>query len=524
MIKDALLIIIYLSLLTSLNAKEIVNVGIYENAPKIFTDNKSKPAGFFIDLLNEIALEEDWSLNYIHCEWAECLNMLDTGTIDIMPDVAFTAQRSKRFLFSNEPVISSWSVIYKHTDVEIASIFDLKKKKIAVLKDSIQSLAIKDLLKKFNIETPIYIVVKDFSEAFRLLKNKQVDSVIVNRFYELNHPLGNNIIKTNIVIKPSTLRYAFSQSRSDMAEIVTNHIKEFKKNKQSILHKSKERWLTPKKSIKTPEWLLWSLIGSIISILFLIFLVITFKRMVVKTSKKLIEKEKIMLMQSKQASMGEMLSLISHQWRQPLSVIGMSSNNIKASIELEEEITNQDIEEFIQITSNSVKYLSDTIDDFRNFFKPNKNITKTNISNILNKLKMIYANSLETNNIEFILENKQDYEIEIYINELLQVLLNIINNAKDALKEKETFNSKIILTTSQDQDNYYIKICDNAGGIPDKLADKIGTQYFTTKADRGSGLGLYMSKIIVEQNLHGSFSWKNIKDGVCFNISIPKSI
>ncbi|MCD6172996.1 MAG: transporter substrate-binding domain-containing protein, partial [Sulfurimonas sp.] len=347
-------------------------------------------------------------MNYIHCEWAECLNMLETGNIDIMPDVAFTAQRNKKFLFSHEPVISSWSVIYRHIDVEIESIFDLKKKKIAVLKDSIQYFAIKDILKKFNIETPNYINVKNFAEAFRLLENKQVDSVIVNRFYELSHAFSNNIVKTNIVIKPSTLRYAFSQSRKNMANIVTNHIKEFKKNKQSILYKSKKKWLTLKKSVETPKWLLWSLIGSITIILFLVFFVIIFKRMVVKTSKKLIEREKIMLMQSKQAAIGEMVGFIAHQWRQPLSVIGMSSNNIKVSIELEEKITTQNIEEFVQIVLDQVKHLSETIDDFSNFFKPNKNMTITEISSLLDKLKRIYANSLESNNIELVLQNEQD--------------------------------------------------------------------------------------------------------------------
>ncbi|MCD6174122.1 MAG: hypothetical protein J7J96_10130 [Sulfurimonas sp.] len=101
-------------------------------------------------------------------------------------------------------------------------------------------------------------------------------------------------------------------------------------------------------------------------------------------------------------------------------------------------------------------------------------------------------------------------------------MLNIINNSRDALKENKVVNSKIILTTYQDADNYYIKICDNAGGISEDLLNKIGTQYFTTKGDKGTGLGLYMSKIIVEQNLHGSLSWKNIKDGVCFSISMPK--
>lgn len=520
--KKLLVFIAYLFMVTYLHAQETVHVGIYQNEPKIFMDSKNKPSGFFIDILDEIALKENWKINYTPCAWSECLNMLKYGKIDIMPDVAYTVKREQEFLFSKEAVLSSWSVLYRRKDVKIDSIFTLEDKKIAVLKGSIQSSAIKKLLTSFNVTSADYVEVLDIEKAFKLLGHNEVDCVITNRFYELNHDLGKNTVKTNIVIKPSMLKYAFSPSRSDLADAVDCNLKEFKKNHGSIFYESKEKWITPKILTEIPSWLLWTSMGGILVILMLVFFVVIFKKMVMKKSIELLQKEEIMLMQSRQASMGEMISMIAHQWRQPLSVISMSTNNIKASIALEEEISNQELEKLMQNISDEVEHLSKTIDDFRNFFKPNKIKIETYISKVVDNATKIIGKSLQNNNIELIIKYEIDYSLKTYPNELLQVLLNIINNAKDILIEKEVSNPKITIIALETENSYIIEIYDNGGGIPKDLITKIGKQYFTTKADQGTGLGLYMSIAIIEKHLNGSLRWKNTDDGVCFRISIPK--
>lgn len=244
--------------------------------------------------------------------------------------------------------------------------------------------------------------------------------------------------------------------------------------------------------------------------------------MVIKKSEELLQKEEIMLMQSRQASMGEMINMIAHQWRQPLSVISMDANNIRASIELQEEIRHQELKKSMQNISDQVQYLSNTIDDFRNFFKPNKTKIKTHISHVINNLEKIISKSLQDNNIELIIKYKTDYSLNTYPNELLQVLLNIINNAKDILIDQKVANSKITVITLETEDSYSIEICDNGGGIPKDLMSKIGEQYFTTKADKGTGLGLYMSITIIKKHLNGSLTWNNRDDGACFTISLFK--
>jgi len=141
---------------------------------------------------------------------------------------------------------------------------------------------------------------------------------------------------------------------------------------------------------------------------------------------------------------------------------------------------------------------------------------------MIDEVKKLLGNSLKNNNIEFITKYNNNYEIETFPNELLQVILNIINNAKDVLIEKQLENPTITLSTFQTDDSYNISICDNGGGIPEDIWKKIGTQYFTTKAEKGTGLGLYMSIIIVKQHLNGILEWENKEDGACFIISLNK--
>ncbi len=522
MLKKLLIICSYLLTVTYLYAQEEINVGIYQNAPKIFIDSNNKPSGFFVDILDEIALKENWKLNYTPCVWSDCLVMLENGKIDIMPDVAYMLERKKKFLFTNESIISSWSVLFRHKNVHIESIFDLEDKNIAVLKNAIQSTSIKESMKKFNIHPHQYKEVSDYEEAFKLLTDEKVDCVIVNRFYELNHKFADNVVKTNIVLEPSVMKYAFNLSRNDLVEAVDRDIKSFKKDKDSILYKATRKWITPSVPTHIPNWIIWLILGSIIVIVILSVVVILFQRMVRKKSQELLQNEELMIIQSKHAAMGEMIGLIAHQWRQPLSVISIISTNIIASVELEEEIIDNELAEEMKNISKQVQHLSTTIDDFRNFFKPNKTKVTINISYIIDEANKLLGNSLKSNNIEFITKNNENYEIETFPNELLQVVLNIINNAKDVLIEKQLENSTITLTTFQTKDSYKISICDNGGGIPKDILNKIGNQYFTTKADKGTGLGLYMSIIIVKQHLNGILEWENKEDGACFIISLNK--
>ena len=236
------------------------------------------------------------------------------------------------------------------------------------------------------------------------------------------------------------------------------------------------------------------------------------------------KKDTIMMAQSRQAAMGDMISMIAHQWRQPITAIGMGAQNIQLDIELEDIDTKRFDMKLTKIVEQT-EFLSKTIDDFRNFLKPNKKPSSCMFCKIAEDTLTIIGKSLENNNITLEKSYEDDLEITTFRNEVIQVLLNIINNSKDVMKIKEMDDGIIWLNISHNDEMAIFKICDNAGGIPDDILPRIFEPYFTTKEEKGgTGLGLYMSQMIVEKHLKGTIKAQNIDNGLCMRVSIPLNI
>ncbi|MEA3331608.1 MAG: HAMP domain-containing sensor histidine kinase [Campylobacterota bacterium] len=240
--------------------------------------------------------------------------------------------------------------------------------------------------------------------------------------------------------------------------------------------------------------------------------------------KELFYKDELMLTQSRNAAMGEMISMIAHQWRQPISAISMGANNIMTDVELG-MIDKKNLKSYAQRIMHQTQELSKTIDDFRDFFKPDKMIQELYISEVIQKALHIVRDSLINNGIEIKVSSLDNQKIETYSRELMQVLINIINNAKDALLQSKIKNKEIEISEEIIDGKFIIKIYDNGDKIDEKIIDKIFNPYFTTKDKKnGTGLGLYMSKTIIEKHLLGRLSFHNEKSGVSFKISLPFSI
>jgi len=248
-----------------------------------------------------------------------------------------------------------------------------------------------------------------------------------------------------------------------------------------------------------------------------------------KTQDKLLkDKEQILFQQSKMASMGEMLENIAHQWRQPLSVISTAASGIKMQKEfniLDEKV----MDESLELIVSSTQHLSNTIDDFRNFFRPDKEKLEFSINNVIDKSLNIVSSKFKNRSINII---RELYDIHVvgYENELVQVIMNILNNSKDALEQKELNERHILIKTYQDDKNAIITIQDSGGGIKIDIINKIFEPYFTTKHQaQGTGIGLYMSAEIVSKHMCGKLDVKNTMlehdgkhyVGACFTISIP---
>ena len=237
---------------------------------------------------------------------------------------------------------------------------------------------------------------------------------------------------------------------------------------------------------------------------------------------ELVEQEEIMIAQSRHVAMGEMIGMIAHQWRQPLTVIAMSANNIIVDIELE-EVNEESFKNEAQNILHQTEHLSKTIDDFKNFFRPNREKEMVKVEDIVFEAESIIGKSIENNDITLSIEHDTTAPIAIYSREFLQVIINLLNNSKEALIDNTKENRSIHVEIKDTRDFIVTTICDNGGGIDEKIMKKIFEPYFSTKDKlTGTGLGLYISKNIIEKHLGGTIRVRNTQDGACFKLDIPK--
>lgn len=241
-----------------------------------------------------------------------------------------------------------------------------------------------------------------------------------------------------------------------------------------------------------------------------------------KEIEKRVEQEELLIQQSKLASMGEMIGNIAHQWRQPLSQISAILLNIQARQEFDQcskEYFNKKVEDANILT----EYMSQTISDFQNFFKPDSIKTIFSIKQACEEALFIVAASLKYHGINLVFEGEGDSKIQGYKNEYSQVILNILSNARDVLLERNIISPQIKVTIKNGTTYGLVKIEDNAGGVPEEIIKNIFEPYFTTKhKSKGTGIGLYMSKTIIENNMNGFINVRNSKDGACFTIKVIK--
>ena len=245
--------------------------------------------------------------------------------------------------------------------------------------------------------------------------------------------------------------------------------------------------------------------------------------------KKEIEKNKEktaqLIQQSRFAQMGEMISMIAHQWRQPLTAITATTNNLLLKNILNKEVPKEILEEELNLITEYTQHLSFTIDDFRNFFKSDNEKVDSKIEDIIEKAINIIKTSFEAKDINLITNYKFNENINMYTTEIQQVILILLKNAEDALVDNEIKNKTIEIITYKENDFAIIEIQDNAGGIASDIIYKIFDPYFSTKkAKEGTGIGLYMSKIIINDHCKGEITASNNQDGAIFKIKLPLNI
>jgi PAS domain S-box-containing protein len=235
---------------------------------------------------------------------------------------------------------------------------------------------------------------------------------------------------------------------------------------------------------------------------------------------KNMEQERLLIQQSRLAAMGEMIGNIAHQWRQPINALNLLLANIKDAFEygeMDKEYLDQSIADGNQL----IQKMSSTIDDFRNFFNPNKAIQNFSLNRAISAALALVSHSFKNHNIAILVEEGEDFQARGFPNEFSQVLLNILSNSKEAILENNIARGQIEITLGEDAANVWVAVKDNGGGIPDAVMARIFEPYFTTK-EKGTGIGLYMSKMIME-HMHGAIAADNLGDGTEFRLELPKA-
>jgi len=233
------------------------------------------------------------------------------------------------------------------------------------------------------------------------------------------------------------------------------------------------------------------------------------------------QKDQILIQQSRQAAMGEMINSIAHQWRQPLNNIGLIIQNTLLNYETG-NLTREEMAVDIAKAMDIIMFMSQTIDDFRNFFRHDKQKSIISVSDLLNRTLTLVSANFQHLDIDIEIEGHDTVTAFGYPNEYSQVILNILNNSKDVFTERSVVSPRIRISVFSEAGRSVVTIWDNGGGIDEEIIARIFDPYFSTKeVGKGTGIGLYMSKVIIEQNMSGVLTARNRDGGTEFRIELP---
>jgi signal transduction histidine kinase len=257
--------------LPAATAQRVVRVGLYQNSPKVAQSESGKPEGVFVDLIEAIAANEGWKLEYVSGTWPQGLDRLAAGEIDLMPDVAYSRPREKLYAFHQEPVLSDWFQVYARRGSQVRSLLDLRDKRVAVLERSVQQEAFEQALVGFDVKAEL-VPFPDYSDAFGAVASGKVDAVITNRFYGAKHALPFRIEETAIIFSPTQLFFAAPRTgRGDLLAAIDRNLRAMKADSSSVYYTSLRHWTSEEMPSRVPKWLLWGALAAIG--LFLSFLV-----------------------------------------------------------------------------------------------------------------------------------------------------------------------------------------------------------------------------------------------------------
>ncbi|MGZ5207557.1 MAG: ABC transporter substrate-binding protein [Sulfuricurvum sp.] len=511
----------------------VVRVGInHDWAPIESVDEKRRHFGVSASYLKllEKRLHIRFEIDYSRSKWHDSLSAVESGELDMLSCAAITTKR-KDYLHFSHPYMKQSIVIVANSDVGyVHGLDDLQGKKIAV----VQSYATEEFLKKDHPK--IQIVLAETSlDALKKVSSGEADACLEG-LNVISYLLDRHNLKGLKIVGETPYQYelafAFRHDWEMLAKITDKVLASVTPKEYEAIH---GHWLVMKHQEPVDYFYVW--VSALIAIV--VFLLIVYKNrrldeLVRRRTKELegvnqhlqaeidkaVEKnrtqEKILMQQAKMAEIGSMLESIAHQWRQPLNILGISMTKLSLSCGLGKP---EDTEKTIEIVEQQIQYMSQTIDDFRNFFKQDRAQTAVNIYTLVAEVEELLAPLLIRQKITVVRHISPDIEVFVYPNELKQVLINLVNNAREAIEHHQGDLRVITISCESDDGHCTIGIEDSGGGVPASIMDKIFDPYFTTKFEsQGTGIGLYMVKMIIEKHFLGKITVHNAAHGARFDI------
>jgi len=551
--KKCILCILFLLIFlcsVSVSAENKIKVGIYQNEPKVFLDSTGKAQGFFIDILDYIASKEGWQIEYLPATWESNLIKLKQGEIDLLLDIADSEKRAEYCDINSEIVFSNWAIVYVQENSEIESIIDLRNKKIAAMKGDISYEDFKLKIKNLGIYCT-FVEVNEFSEVFELVDKKQVDAGIISRLFGLTHENKYDVQRSTIICCPNNLYFAVPRNKNkDLIEKIDHHLKQLKRDDQSIFYKSQMKWIEGISPWKFPVWLKWLLaLGCSLVVLFTAGIIVLKIQVNTRTSElnKMNEELNAEIEERKHAAKQKeslQKQLIQSQKMEAIGTlaggIAHDFNNILSAIIGYTEILLADAPKHSDLQGNLNNLLKA---GFRGRELTKQILTFSRQSEF--ESKPIRVKPLIKECIKFLraslpatIEIRQDLKSNATVmadpTQIHQVIMNLCTNAAHAMHEKGGILNIRLAEVELDSDfasRYQdvfpgkflrLSVDDTGCGIPSDTVDHIFEPFFTTK-EKGEGTGMGLSVVHgIVKKYHGLITVSSDPEkGTGFNVFLP---